>query len=276
VKRTNKIIWSLIIVLVMISCNENGNGPTNPAAQELASGYYPGGLGSTFNFRYDTLNNASNVFESVGTRFSEFTDYAVSGTSENIVQENTQTINGINTNSTLKLRRTNAGVYFLIDSLDLLPLLETLPDSLKDRIEFQVDNEIIALSTPLQPTKNWSAFKAVVTLKDFGISLTLVELKVYYEGEEELFIEAVSENRMSKKIRYEFRLSIPDITTTDLTALLNPPTTTFSTECWFVEDVGLVKLEGNSFLINSLNSGSLTMSDTSGTAREVLTSYNLN
>ena len=271
-----KIIWILIFISILAACSEDENGPTDPTSQESAAGYYPGGLGSTFNFRYDTLNSASNVFESVGTRFSEFTDYAVTGTSENIVQENSQAINGVNTNSTLKLRRTNAGIYFLIDSLDVLPLLEMLPDSIKNRIEFQIDSEIIALSTPLQPNKNWSAFKALVTLKDFGISITLVELKVYYEGEEELFIEAVSENRISKKIRYEFRLSIPDVTSTDLTALLNPPTTVFNTEGWFVEDIGLVKLEGNSFLINSLNSGSLTISDTSGIAREVLTSYNLN
>jgi hypothetical protein len=276
VKRVNKIIWFVLIVSLMIACSENENTPTGPEITETAAGYYPGGLGSTFNFRYDTLNSVSNAFDAVGTRSSEFSEYAVSGNSENIVQENTLNVGGANTNSTLKLRRTNAGVYFLIDSLDIMPLIEMLPDSIKDRIEFQIDSEIIAFSTPLQPAKNWIAFKALVVLKDFGINYTLAELEVFYEGEEEIFVEAVSENRLSKKLRYEFRLSIPDVTSNIFTALLNPTITTFNTTGWFVKDVGLVKLEGNTFLINSLNSGSLTITDTTGIARETLTSFNLN
>jgi hypothetical protein len=275
-KKSHLYIFLILTGLIILSCDKSDTGPIDSIpSDQIASAYYPGGLNSNFIYRQDTLQTGQSLFDSVGTRSSVFSNYAVSGGSENITQDNILNIRRTVINSTLNFRRTGAGIYFLIDSSGIDTLLSTLPDSLKELVEFQIDNEIIAFSTPLNSGKVWSAFKAIVKLTGISLSLTLIEIQADYEGEEEVFVEALNANRMSRKIKYDLILKIPDVTSTDIAAILNTTPTIYHATGWFVKDIGLVKLEGNSYLINSLGSGNFNLGDTTGIAREVLTEFNL-
>ena len=269
-------ICVLLILLISSSCDKSENVPTEPVrSDQIASAYYPGGVNSTFIYRQDTLSTLQSTFDSVGTRNSVFSNYAVTGGSENITQDNTINISGSTINSTLNFRRTDAGIYFLIDTVNIISLLNMLPDSLKDLIEINIDSEINVFSTPFYTGKNYSAFKATAGSRNLPVDLTLVEVKVNFEGEEEIFVEALSKNIFSQKIKYEIILKIPNTLTTNILDFLSAPPTIYNAFGWFVKDVGLVKLEGNSFLINALNSGSFQLGDTTGAAREVLTDFDL-
>lgn len=199
----------------------------------------------------------------------------MTGGSENIVQENILNVMGNIVNSNLNFRRTNAGLYFLVDTMGINSLVNNIPDSLKNLFEFQIDSEINVFSTPLYVGKDWPGFKAIVILSSLGLPFTLLEIKAYYEGEEDILVEALNEMKMSQKIRYEFILKIPDLSSPDITSVLNSPASIYNAIGWFVKDIGMVKLEGNTILINSLSGGSINLSDTTGIAREVLTNFNL-
>jgi hypothetical protein len=266
----------LLTIIILSSCDKSENAPTETVPpDQIASAYYPGGLNSTFAYRQDTLVTVQSVFDSVGNRNSVFSNYAVTGGSENITQDNILDINGSIINSKLNFRRTDAGVYFLIDTLDIISVLSTIPDSLIEQIEINIDNEINVFSTPFYTGKNYSAFKATIGSSNLPIDFTLVEVKVNFEGDEEIFVEALSKNMLSQKMKYEIILKIPNSITTNILDFLSAPPTIYNAFAWFVKDVGLVKLEGNSFLINALNSGSFDLADTTGSAREVLTDFNL-
>ena len=272
-----KICINIILtIIVFSSCDKSENAPTETVpSDQIASAYYPGGLNSTFTYRQDTIRTGQNTFDSVGVRNSVFSNYAVTGGSENISQDNIISINGININSKLNFRRTDAGIYFLIDTLDIISVLSMIPDSLKEQIEFNIDTEINVFSTPFYTGKNYSAFKATIGSSNLPINFTLVEVKVNFEGEEEIFVEALLKNVLSQKIKYEIILKIPNSVTTNILDFLSTPPTIYNAYGWFVKDVGLVKLEGNSFILNALNSGSFELGDTTGSAREVLTNFNL-
>jgi hypothetical protein len=44
---------------------------------------------------------------------------------------------------------------------------------------------------------------------------------------------------------------------------------------WYTKDVGLTKLEGSAFLINSINGNGIDLADTTAIVRETLVSYDL-
>ena len=209
-----RICISIILtIIVFSSCDKSENAPTETVpSDQIASAYYPGGLNSTFTYRQDTIRTGQNTFDSVGVRNSVFSNYAVTGGSENISQDNIISINGININSKLNFRRTDAGIYFLIDTLDIISVLSMIPDSLKEQIEFNIDTEINVFSTPFYTGKNYSAFKATIGSSNLPINFTLVEVKVNFEGEEEIFVEALLKNVLSQKIKYEIGEMIKGLT----------------------------------------------------------------
>jgi hypothetical protein len=63
----------------------------------------------------------------------------------------------------------------------------------------------------------------------------------------------------------------------DLDVMIDPNQTAqrFSASAWFAEEIGLVKIEGSSLLINILLTGELNLFDTTATVRHDLLDYDI-
>jgi hypothetical protein len=262
----------IAVCTIFIACDKNddsGGTEPPPVNSELASQFYPGGVGSVFKFRIDTVNTGGG-FDSVGIRNTNFANSQIIDNQEVFNQTNTVTLSDTVINSDLQFWRTDVGVYFVVDTSGINDLIDELLSStaidstLLQNVVFSISSQLIAVSTPFGIS--WSAF--ALTAKDTitNISFNIMEVTGSPAGTESLFVLQLGENKTANKILYQLSITNP----ADIANPLIYPATG-----WFVKDIGLVKLQGNRLLVNVLSSGSVNFADTSTTARESLLEYQI-
>jgi len=275
--KLNFIIVAILSMLIFFSC-ENDNPVEDEGLDQLASSYYPGGVGSTFLYNVDTLNINTNSYETVAANNKTFTSTVTMDGTQYTVQENLLSSIFLEEDIELGLhfRTTDRGVYFFLDTTGLGSLLS---DSLLDSIDLPIDDftlimnqEIIIFSTPLESGLAWDAFNLIAEVNVQGsiFFYTLLNLSAEYVGSEDVNIPAFTEAQKGEKIKYIVTLSIP----TDINDILDPPQDVFEFYGWFVESVGLVKLEGEIPSVEITEESEIIFGP--GTEiREVLTSFDL-
>lgn len=280
-----KFIGFLFISIILVSCSSNSDSPTEPTNNNgvTADNYYPGNLGSSFTYNTDTALANSN-YSQVGTRVSTYESTKTIGSVEYIVQKNISTIAGNSIETSLNFRRSSNGFYISIDTTGFSESLnELLTDSLVASVVsgFEIDPEMNALSLPLTSGKEWSAFKFNVIISFLGVQLpiTVIEVKANYEGPESIVVPAIDGSSESEKIKYTLVISLPDpenpINFTNPQNPINLISREFYGYAWYTKDVGLTKLEGSAFLINSINGNGIDLADTTSLVKESLVSYDI-
>ncbi|MAT58907.1 MAG: hypothetical protein CMF23_13115 [Ignavibacteriae bacterium] len=279
-----KIALLLIISLMLASCGGSDDPVTpNPDDVSEITSYYPGNIGSTFTFNTDTALVNTN-FSQVGTRVSTFESTVNKNSIEYILQKNISTIANNSIETELNFRRGENGLYIYIDTTGFSSALdELLTDSLIVSVVsgFEIDPEINIFSLPLFSGKEWSAFKFNVLINFLGVQIpiTVIEVKGTYEGKESIVVPALNNSVESEKIKYTLIFSLPDpenpINFTNPQNPINLISREFYGYGWYTKDVGLTKLEGSAFLINSINGNGIDLADTTAIVRETLVSYDL-
>jgi hypothetical protein len=139
------------------------------------------------------------------------------------------------------------------------------------QLAFEVDPALNVFSSISLSTGFWTAYR--MNLKIGNVyNINIVDVTAHYQGKENVFIEPDTTNRAAEKIRFDITISTPDAA--NITA--PPIVQKYITTGWFVENIGLVKLEGNGLLINTLSGGGIDFADTSRSIRQEITSYNIN
>lgn len=266
----------LIAAAVLTACSDDGDGPTDPngEAEVTASAYYPGNTGTTHNYRTDTLNTTTQEYDQVGTRESRYSGTQTESGTEYIVQTHTT--------STLVLpepdetdmlfRTTDAGVYVYVDTTGLSDLVAELAAEYEIEVSVNPDVEITMLSTPLETGRTWTAYKLNIEIEGLDAALSLVDITANYMGEESVTFG--SETQSAAKIVYDIKVSVP-----------NPQTVfpfeseTYTATGWYVENVGLVKLEAPGILLSLFSADDLDfdldVEASQSVILETLTSYSI-
>ncbi|MGE5682486.1 MAG: hypothetical protein ACM34K_16580 [Bacillota bacterium] len=250
----------LFVPLFFQACKKDDSNPASNQQQTIdAQRYYPGNVGSRFSYTNSPGNGIRNL-TFTGTK-------SIGGVS--YISQNSISYVGLDSlNATTYFRRTPDAVYFYIDTTGLMKFF---PDSLKSLLTFNIDKEIIAFSSNLDKTKPWSAYKMDVKIANLA-NVNIIDLTANYLGDENMTLNLTSGQvtKAAKKIRYDFKLSVPN-----LSNLSSPTTRTFSANAWFAEDVGIVRLEGDASVLGALGGGNINLGDTTKVITQTITAYDI-
>jgi len=166
----------LITAVLLSSCEGDPTPVEYPEipAEVNAKSYFPGGIHSTFDYSIDAVDTSTEARTTVANQNAEISDFVIFG---DTVFSMTNTVNmfgfgGLNLD--YKFRRTDYGIYMLVDSAAIFDLVP-LPDSLIPQgAEFQADPELIFFSYPLFAGKSWNAYQANILIGGISYAPFLV------------------------------------------------------------------------------------------------------
>ena len=264
-----KYIIPLLSLLILFSCkDDNGTDPVDD--QTTASSYYPGGVGTTLSYAIDTVNASTQNYEQFGSRNSTFE----SASGDYLLQRNNNDFGGAQFTSSALFRRTDAGVYFQVDTSGFTGIADSLSESIGVSIDINSDEEINILSAPLFEGKTWKAFEINISFTQvISITVPVIEVNAAYEGSEEMFVRARNENLTVQKIKYT--LNIIDEEALNIGNINNPPTEVYTANAWFAAGTGLVKVEGNSVVLDAIRGTTADLDFSNTQVRESLVSVDL-
>ena len=252
-----KIIFlALLSLVILIGCEEDT--PNEPPAQTFPD-YYPGGIGSTFKYSLIEKDSAGNLVQS-GTR--------------NILYSGTFLLNGINYTTqedsldfgsqsnvaTYLFRKTETAVFYAVDTSQIAQLI---PDSLKQYVSLR--DEMQLLFYPLTSGSSWSLYRVTAEVQP-GIEIKILDIVAKFEIVEQiaLTIDSVRIVFPARKVSYTMEL---------FTEVGSPPEK-YTAYMWYAQNIGLVKFEGNQFVIN-IGGGGITFEPSSNILTQELIEYNI-
>jgi hypothetical protein len=256
------IFVAIVLSVFLINACKSGDNVTDPPDDQ--TNYFPNADGN--HYKYDVSRTDSSGSNQLGTRSSTFSGTNVIGGVTYQVKIDSSLFAGIPAVEISYFRKTDAGVYFFLDTTGLS---DVIPDSLLQNIT--IDGEMIAYSFPFTDGKQWPVFKMQLNLG--FINITVVEVTGYYEGIENLPLNLASgaANLGAAKIRYSLKLQVPDPQ--------NPFSTIsqeFTAYSWLAADIGAAKWEGNGTLINVFTGGGIDFDDTTSVISQSLTDFDVN
>ncbi len=219
-------------LLILISCDEEA--PNEPPAQEYPD-YYPDAIGSVFKYSVIETDSIGN-FVQTGTRnifYSETTNFRGR---EYITQEDSLDFGSQSSVNTFLFRKSETGIFYAVDTTQIALLI---PDTLKQYVTLR--DEMQLLFYPLTSGSSWSLYRVTADVQP-GISVRILDIIATFEATEKLDLNlnsgTISVN--AQKIKYELEV-FDDVTSDPLT---------YTAWMWFVEDIGLVRFEGNQFILD--------------------------
>jgi hypothetical protein len=246
---------TLLSLAILIGCEEET--PNEPPAPDYPD-YYPGGIGSTFKYSITEKDSTGNLIQS-GTR--------------NILYSGTFLLNGINYTTqddsldfgsqssvaTYLFRKTETAVFYAVDTSQISLLI---PDTLKQYVTLR--DEMQLLFYPLTTGSSWSLYRITAEVQP-GIEVKILEFVASFVGTEQLTLNLTSGTNpvTAQKVKYTLLL-YSDI---------GSPPQTYTAFMWFVADIGLVRFEGNQFIVN-IGGGGITFEPSSNILTQELIEYN--
>lgn len=258
-------VFIILFIFVMYGCSDKPNDPVIDETGTSASQYFPGKIGSRFIYSVEEFDSSQGIFLHKGEKEVTYNNIIKLRNTDYVTQENKYIIPEKDTTGISYFRLSDRGVYYFIDTTGFGNLISSLPDTLKSLLSFSIDEEMNVLSLPFFEGKTWTAYQLSLSIPTFAYELSIVDITATYRGKESVSVPFSESNVDSERIEYKITLRIPTIEN-----LLNPPTTVFISNAYFIENTGLVKIEGNTFLINALSGGGIELADSSGITRELL------
>lgn len=259
------LIAILALLIVLYACGKEDSRIVEPKVQvETAADFYPGGVGSSFVYKIERVDTLLNTSDSLGINYSSIDSVTTYNGVRYFVENSSLALNGSSLPMKILFRRSDAGVYFTIDTtgFDML-----LPDSILQNVEITSDPEAIVFSYPLFDGKDWTAYKLNLTIGAFDLSL--VDVHAYYLGKETLLLPAAG-SIDAEKIKYVATLIIPNPDN-----FIEYTESTFTINGWFAKNIGLVKAEGNAEAVNAILGIDAFTNDSVSVIRQTILSYEI-
>lgn len=249
-----KNIFSLLvtgILLVSISCKDNNI--INPPIDN--KDYFPAKVGAKY--VYNLTIDTSLVLN--GARISDVANTTIISGTEYFVQIDSVIIESALTLDTTYFRKSNTGVFYFVDTTGLGILV---PDSLRNLLK--VDTESRLLFFPLQLNQTWPVYQIDITLGGIPI-FSPVKTSAKVLGIQQLTVAFRGSQQTIDVYKIEYKLEVQ----------LDPqtPAESFYAYGYIAENIGFVKWEGESFVLNLIRGGRLDLSFPSGFYTEVLNNY---
>lgn len=244
-------------ILFVYSCTEENS--TNTPGEENLPVYFPNSEG-TF-YKYEIIETDTNGIISTGIRNVVYLeDTLINGTRYKLQIDSIQTNLQLSVSASY-FRTTETGVFYFVDTTGFT---NTLPDSLQSSVELQ--DEMRAYLFPLSEGSFWTVYRISIELNEF-LSFNLVDITGKYIFDETLILELSD--------------GIQTFNTKKVGIVLNLQTgaadsvITFNANTWLAEDIGIVKMEGSTVVLNLISGGGLNLSDISKTAIQNLIDYDV-
>lgn len=235
------LFFALLSLTVFVSCDSNT--PTDSPAQNYPD-YYPSGIGSTFKYSVTEKDSTGNLLRS-GTRNILFSGTYLFNGINYTTQEDSLDFGSQSSVSTYLVRKSETGVFYAVDTSQISLLI---PDSLKQFVTLRTEMQL--LFYPLTAGSSWSLYRITAEVEP-GIEVKILDIVANFDGTEyvQLNIDSINVVVPSRKVRYTLEL---------FTEIGSAPET-YTAFMWYVANIGLVKFEGNQFLIDLRGIGFLVL-----------------
>jgi hypothetical protein len=244
-------VLTLLMVVVIAGCKDDDN-VVNPPVFE-GQGYFPAGNGTYY--KYNTMES-SPAGETNGTRS---TTYSGTQGSYQIQIDTSVTESGIFVSTSL-FRKTNDGVFYFVDTAGLSL---NIPDSLHQYLT--IDQELRAIKFEFTNGSNWPVF--LMQLNYGPITFAPVDVTAYYSGREPVTLNLTTGERTETAVKLRYVLT--------LKRDISGAASTFEAFCWLVEDIGIVKWEGNATVLNGISGGGIDFDDTTKVVTQNLIQFDV-
>ena len=243
--------------MFLASCDEET--PNEPPAQNFPD-YYPDGIGSTFKYSVTEKDSVGNILQT-GTRNILFSgSYNLNGI-DYTTQEDSLDFGSQSSVNTYLFRKTETAVFYAVDTSQISVLI---PDTLKQFVTLR--DEMQLLFYPLTSGSSWSLYRITAQVQP-GIEVKILDIVASFDGIEQLAVNLVSQTIVvpSRKVKYTLEL---------FTEIGSPPQR-YSAFMWYAANIGLVKYEGNQFVVN-IGGGGITFEPSSNILTQELIEYDTN
>ena len=250
------ILFSMMIFLSITGCSEdNSLGPQD----EIPVNYFPTVEGT--NYKYELTESDSTGVLRNGFRNTIYNGTATLNSITYSRQIDSVTLGTDFTASESFFRKTISGVYYFVDTSEVMTLI---PDSLKPFVTLQTEFRYILI--PLADGSNWPVYRLTVRLES-GITFTALDITGRFQNSEILQLDLVSGAVDVTAVKVHFELKfIQDITL---------PPQRLTAYAWFLENVGVVKMEGNSVVLGALLGGEINFDDSTKTISQQIVDYEI-
>ena len=257
--KINKLISLLAIIVALLSfynCSEDN--PANPT-DEIPKNYFPIEEGTVYKFEL-TESDSSGVLRT-GFRNTVYHGSAVINSISYSGQIDSVTLGTDFTITDSYFRKTISGVFYYVDTSEVMTVI---PDTLKPYVTLQTEFRYILI--PLAEGSQWPVYRITVRLES-GISFTAIDVTGKYLSSEnlQLIIGGNSVDVTAVKVKFELSF-IQDIT---------QPERKLTAYAWFTENVGVVKMEGNSVVLGALLGGEINFDDSTKTITQQIIDYEI-
>ncbi len=250
------VLTFLILISVMFNaCNKN---TTEPNSSGVTGNFFPNNDGTTY--KYSVQKTDSTGTTTSGTRT---TTYSGTTTFGGVVYQNevdSLNIMGVTSSFINLFKKSDTEVNFAIDTTGFAA---SIPAAYLPYIS--LDASLKMFQFPFQDGGNWPVFNVYLKLQ--GISINVLSITASYLGMEPvtLNLNTGTATKSAAKIQYQFKL---------ISNPLNPlAASTYTANVWMVDNIGIVKWQGNGTILNAFTGGGINFADTTSTVSQSLISY---
>jgi hypothetical protein len=243
--------------MVLTGCEEET--PNEPPPPDYPD-YYPGGIGSTFKYSIVEKDSAGNLIQS-GTRNILYSGtYNLNGI-DYTTQEDSLDFGSQSSVATYLFRKTETAVFYAVDTSQISVLI---PDTLKQFVTLR--DEMQLLFYPLTSGSSWSLYRITAQVQP-GIEVKILDIVASFESSESINLNLTTGmvTVTSQKVKY----------TIELYTEIGSEPQIYTAYMWYVENIGLVKFEGNQFVVN-LGGGGIIFEPSSNILTQELIEYDTN
>ena len=245
-----------LLLLILTGCEDNTT--TEPPEQNFPD-YYPSGIGSTFKYSVTEKDSAGNLIQS-GTRNILYSGFYNLNGIDYTTQEDSLDFGSQSSVNTYVFRKTETAVFYAVDTSQISLLI---PDTLKQFVTLR--DEMQLLFYPLTSGSSWSLYR-ITALVQPGIEVKILDINASFEKAEQINLNLTTGTVTvtSQKVKYNLEL---------YTDIGSEPQR-YSAYMWFVENIGLVRFEGNQFIID-IGGGGISFEPSPNILTQELTEYEI-
>ncbi len=262
-KSKTVLVISLVLIAVMFNaCKKN---TTEPSTGVLSGNFFPNGDGTHYKYNVQTTDSAGNTAQ--GTRTSTYSGTANYGGAVFQRQIDSLNILGVNTSFVSLFQKTDAEVDY---ALDTTGISNFIPDSLMQYI--QIDAAFKLLEFPFKDGLTWPVFNLNFKLGSLP-AINIIKITAGYMGTESITLNLTSGSvtQDAAKVHYTLVITIPDLNN----PLATPKTYTYTADAWLVNNIGIVKWQGNGAIIGAFTGTSINLADTTASVTQNIVSYSV-
>ncbi|NNG27377.1 MAG: hypothetical protein HKM87_07615 [Ignavibacteriaceae bacterium] len=243
-------------MVFLISCTSKE--PTAPPSGQIPD-YFPNSDGTNYLFTI-TETDSTGILRT-GSRYVYYDgDSLINGTSYLFQKDSIRMSTEIEERIS-NFRKSETGVFYFVDTSGFAA---ALPDTLRNRMT--ITSEMQTLLLLLAEGSFWQVFKVTIELQP-EITFAPYRITANHVKEEDVLLHLISGdlNVTAQKIKY------------DLEFRLNPeePAQKFTAFSWVAVKIGIIKIEGNSIVVNAILNGEVNLADSSKTVTQNLIEYSI-